>query len=163
MDFVPLPPSDYSFSNCILESIRYMSRVVGLTENQAIDMTMLCKLGMMKRLRDEMKDLKTMSTSELDLIELSIRSMCRSVRTHNAEMGFTELAHLNEVLACTEEIESLANGLDSRKQFALPQFRLSQDDKVRFTDCCIICAFKFLSIRIFAIGSGSIVSCVLRI
>lgn len=132
MDFVPLPKSDYSFSNCLLECIRYMSRVAGLNEDQALDMTMLCKLGMMKRLRDDMKDLKAMSTSELDLIELAIRSMCRSVRTHNSEKGFTEIAHLNEVLACTEEIERLATGLDSRKQFALPQFSLSQDDKVCF-------------------------------
>ena len=115
-----------------------MSRVAGLHEDQALDMTMLCKLGMMKRLRDDMKNSKTMSTSELDLIELAIRAMCRSVRTHNAENGFTEISHLNEVLACVEEIESLAKGLDSRKQFALPQFSLSQDDKVRFFSCLFI-------------------------
>lgn len=134
VDFVPVPKSDYSYSNCVLECIRYMSRVAGLNEDQAMDMIMLCKLGLMKRLRDEMKNLKSMSTSELDLIELALRSMCRSVRTHNEDYGFTDLAHLNEVLACTEDIERISKELDPRKQFALPQFSLSQDDKVLFAD-----------------------------
>lgn len=131
MDFHRVPRYDYSYIHATLQCVSYVSRACGLNEHQALDMVVLTKLGLMKTLRSDLSYVRCLSTPEIDIVQLAVRSMAGSVRSHNNESGFTEVVHLNEVLSVNEDILYRVADLDPRRQLAVPLFSLREEDKLK--------------------------------
>lgn len=131
MDYSTVPAEDGSYVNCVLEAVRYAARAFGMTPHQAVDVVVLAKLGFMKQLRNDIKASSSMTTTELDLVNLSVRAMTAVVRSHNNEDGLIETGHLNEILAVTDDVLDFIEELDPRRQFALPMFNVKEEIRLK--------------------------------
>jgi hypothetical protein len=79
-DFRGVPAGgDVSFINCVLESLRYIGRFTGLTDQNADHLLVLVKWECSHFLLNDLQVVKSISPIELDIVRIAVNSLARNV------------------------------------------------------------------------------------